>query len=240
VSYLAAAVLVATLPRTARGARAQRPRLLVPSRPTLALMTVDGLMSMWQVMLNVGLPLWVLQATAASPALVAVLYATNTVLAVALQTRVSRSVRSYAGAARAQRAAGHLLAFACLGLAAAALGGRTVATAVLCVAVTCLTFGELLKVSAAWEITFVLAPPRREAEFFATYGLGKVAFQICGPVLITAVVLALGSAGWLALGIAFVLASAATPLAAGRALTRPVAVRAPRRRPPTLLAAPAR
>jgi hypothetical protein len=193
------------------------------------------------VMLNVGLPLWLLEGTAAPPALVAVLYGTNTVLAVALQARISRSVGSYARAARAQRAAGYLLAAACVGLAAAALGGRTVAAVVLCAAVMCLTFGELLKVSAAWEITFRLAPPRREAEFFATYGLGRVAFQICGPVLITAGVLALVSAGWLLLGIAFVLAGAVTPLAARRALAGPVASRPPRDRPTLApLAAPAR
>ena len=188
-------------------------------------------------MLNVGLPLWVLQATAAPPALVAVLYATNTILAVVLQARISRSVAGYAGAARAQNAAGWLLAVSCAALAAAAFGGGTAATVLLCAAVTCLTFGELLKVSAAWEITFTLAPARREAEFFATYGLGKVAFQICGPVLITAVVLALGSAGWLLLAIAFVLASGATPLAARRALARPVSARPPSNRPPTLAVA---
>jgi hypothetical protein len=238
-SYLAAAALVATLPRPEPAGRAERPRLLVPSRPTVALMTVDGLMSMWQVMLNVGLPLWLLQATAAPPALVAVLYASNTVLAVALQARLSRSVHGYGGAARAQRAAGYLLAASCAGLAAAALGGPGFATAALCAAVVCLSLGELLKVSAAWEITFTLAPDRRQAEFFATYGLGRVAFQVCGPILITAVVLALGSGGWLLLGCAFVLAGAFTPLAARRALARPVS--APRDRPPTIapLAAPA-
>jgi MFS family permease len=239
VSYLIAAALVATLPRPERAARARRPRLLVPSRPTLALMIVDGLMSMWQVMLNVGLPLWLLQATAAPRALVAVLYATNTVIAVALQARASRSVRGYAGAARAQQAAGYLLAASCAGLAAAVLGGPGVATAALCAAVACLSFGELLKISAAWEITFTLAPARRQAEFFATYGLGRVAFQVCGPVLITGVVLAVGSAGWLLLACAFVLASAVTPLAARRALARPV--RGPRNHPPAIapLAAPA-
>jgi hypothetical protein len=79
-----------------------RPRLLRPSAATSALIGIDGLMSMWQVVLNVGLPLWILQATAASPAVVAVLYAINTVVAVALQARVSRAVGTYAAAVRAQ------------------------------------------------------------------------------------------------------------------------------------------
>jgi hypothetical protein len=53
--------------------------------------------------------------------------------------------------------------------------------------------------AAAWQITYTLAPPRPSAEFFATYGLGSVATGILGPVLVTSVVFALGSAGRLAL-----------------------------------------
>jgi hypothetical protein len=140
---------------------------------------------------------------------------------------VSRSIRTYVGAARAQRLAGLLLAACCVCLAAAVLGGRGVSTAVLCVAVLCLTLGELFKVSAAWQITFALAPAGRSAEFFATYGLGKVAFQVGGPVLITAGVLALGTAGWLLLAAAFVIGSLVTPAVARRARARPVVSRAP-------------
>ena len=209
------------------------PPLLVPSPATAALITVDGLMSMWTVVLNVGLPLWVLQPTSASPALVAVLYATNTVLAVLLQTRVSRRVRTYLRAAQAQRLAGFLLAACCACLAASALGGRELSSVVLLAAVVCLTLAELLKASAAWEITFTLAPAARAAEFYATYGLGRVACQVCGPVLITAVVLALGSPGWLLLAAVFVLGGALTPPMARRARARPVIARTPPGEPPS-------
>ena len=123
-SYLLAAAIVATLPRAQpRRTPQSRRTLLRPAAPTTALIAIDGVMSMWNVVLNIGLPLWVLQATAASPAIVAVLYGTNTVLAVLLQTRVSRRVGSYARAARAQWLAGLLLAVCCIALAAAASGG---------------------------------------------------------------------------------------------------------------------
>jgi hypothetical protein len=59
------------------------------------------------------------------------------------------------------------------------------------------------------------------------YGLGGVATEILGPVLVTSVVLALGSAGWLVLATVFVVAGAVTPPAARRALARPVAPRRP-------------
>jgi hypothetical protein len=230
VSYLAAAGLVATLPRRRPAPRA-RAGLLIPSAPTTALIGVDGLMSMWVVVLNVGLPLWILQATPAAPALVAVLYATNTVLAVLFQQRASRLVRSYVDAAVAQRAAGVLLATTCACLAASATHSRPAATLLLVLAVLTLTAAELLKASAAWQITFTLAPPARAAEFFATYGLGRMAAQIGGPLLVTAVVLALGSPGWLLLGALFLAAAAATPPLARAARARPTAARRPPRAP---------
>jgi MFS transporter len=233
-SYLLAAAIVATVPRRRPTHLAgARRRLLVPSAPTAALITISGLMAMWQVVLNVGLPLWILAATSASPALVAVLYATNTVLAVLLQTRVSRRVATYLRAAQAQRLAGFLLAACCACLAASAFGGRGLSTLVLVVAVLCLTLGELLSASAGWQITFTLAPAARSAEFFATYGLGRLACQVCGPTLITAVVLALGSPGWLMLGVLFVVGALATPPMARQARARPVVARTPPADPPS-------
>jgi Major Facilitator Superfamily len=221
-SYLVAAAIVATLPRREPAAVARR-RLLVPSAATTGLIAIDGLMSMWSVVLNVGLPLWILRSTAASPALVAVLYATNTALAVALQMRVGRRLRTYLDAAQAQRLAGLLLAACCACLAVSAFGGSVTSTAALVAAVVCLTLAELLKAAAAWRITFTLAPRARSAEFFATYGLGRIACQVAGPVLITSVVLALGAPGWLLLGALFAVGAALTPPLAELARRRPVA-----------------
>jgi hypothetical protein len=181
--------------------------------------------TMWtnQVLLNVAIPLWLVQATDAPHWLLAWLFGTNTVLAVLLQTRVSRHVPTFSAAAQAQRLAGLLLAGCCACLALSAFGGRALATAALAAAILCLTLSELLKASAAWQITFALAPPGRAAEFFATYRLGATACQVLGPIAITAGVLALGSAGWALLGLVFVLAGLATPPLARRARTRPVA-----------------
>ena len=134
--------------------------------------------------------------------------------------------------AQAQRAAGVLLAACCACLAGSAVGSRELSTLLLVAAVLCLTAGELLKASAAWQITFTLAPPARAAEFFATYGLGRVAAQIGGPVLVTAVVLALGSAGWLLLAAVFVAGAGVTPPLARAARARPVVARRPPREQP--------
>jgi len=226
-SYLLAAAIVATFPRDAAAARsATRRRLLIPSPATVAMIGINGLMSMWLVILNVGIPLWIVSATSVPRPLVAILYATNTAVAVCAQGRVARVVRSYERAAHAQRLAGLLLAACCGCLAASTLTGATVSTIVLIAAVLLLSGGELLCVSSAWEVSFTLAPADRSAEFFATYGLGRAASQVGGPILITSVVLALGIPGWLALAGLFLIGAAATPLLARRARARPLVERA--------------
>ena len=212
------------------GGSAARQRLLVPSATT-ALIGVDGLMSMWVVgpqrrPAAVDPPGHPRRPRAGRDPLRHQHGPRRP-----LPAESSRLVRTYVDAARAQRAAGVLLATTCGCLAASTTGSRTGATLLLIAAVLTLTAAELLKASAAWQITFTLAPPARAAEFFATYGLGRMAAQIGGPVLVTAVVLALGSPGWLLLAALFLAGAAATPPLARAARARPEAARRPPRDP---------
>ena len=222
-SYLLAGLIVATLPAsTSPAGPAAHRRLLIPSPATATMISINGLMSLWVVILNVGLPLWVVDSTAAPRALVAILYGTNTVVAIFVQAWVARWVSSYLRAARAQRLAGVMLALCCGCLAGSAFASSTAATILLVAAVLCLSSGELLTVSSAWEVSFRLAPDGRSAEFFATYGLGRAGSQVLGPILITAAVLALGVPGWVALAGLFIVGGLITPLTAQRALDHPL------------------
>jgi MFS family permease len=228
-SYLIAGVIVASLPAEPPVEHSvMRRRLLIPSPATAAMIAINGLMSLWVVILNVGLPLWIVESTAAPRALVAILYGTNTVVAIFVQARVARWVSSYLRAAQAQRLAGIALALCCGCLAGSALAGTAVASTVLLVAgVLCLSAGELLTVSSAWEVSFRLAPDGRSAEFFATYGLGRAGSQVVGPVIITVAVLALGVPGWLSLAALFIVGGLITPLMARRALEHTLVLRRP-------------
>lgn len=227
-SYLLAGLVVATLPAgvPAEGPQERR-RLLVPSPATAVMISINGLMSLWVMILNIGLPLWVVAATPAPRALVAILYGTNTVVAIFVQAPVARWVSSYLRAVRAQRLAGVMLALCCGCLAGAAFAGPAAATALLIAGVLCLSGGELLTVSSAWEVSFRLAPEGRSAEFFATYALGLAGSQVLGPMLITGAVLALGVPGWIALAGLFIMGGLITPLAARRALEHPLRIRKP-------------
>jgi MFS family permease len=227
-SYLLAGIIVATLPAASSpAAPVSRRRLLVPSPATATMIGINGLMSLWVVILNIGLPLWIVDSTTAPRALAAILYGTNTVVAIFVQARVARWVSSYLRAAHAQRLAGVMLALCCGCIASSAFTGSAAATVLLAAGVLCLSGGELLTVSSAWQVSFKLAPVGRSAEFFATYGLGRAGSQVAGPILMTVAVLALGVPGWLALGGLFVIGGLITPWVAHRAYDHPLIGRKP-------------
>ena len=66
------------------------------NRGFLALMTCDGVLGTNQVLLNIVIPLWLVEETDAPRVLLAWLFGTNTVMAVLLQVAAARGVNSVA------------------------------------------------------------------------------------------------------------------------------------------------
>ena len=66
---------------------------MLRNRGFLAMSFCDGILGTNQVLLNVVIPLWLVQETDAPRVLLAWLFGTNTVLAVLLQVPASRGVR---------------------------------------------------------------------------------------------------------------------------------------------------
>ncbi|HEV2796877.1 MAG TPA: MFS transporter [Nocardioides sp.] len=71
------------------------------NRAFLALMTGDGVLGSNQVLLNIVIPLWLVEETDAPRVLLAWLFGTNTVMAVLLQVAAARGVDSVARSLRA-------------------------------------------------------------------------------------------------------------------------------------------
>ena len=100
------------------------------------------------------------------------------------------------------------MASACLGFAVAPAVQGTATTAVLAASILLLTLGELFQVGAAWALSFAVAPAESRNVYLSVFGMGRtIGGRVAGPLVMTGVVLALGSRGWIAL--AFLLMSAA-------------------------------
>ena len=111
--------------RTRRGSARRKPTRRQPTRTArtpgalrnrgfLALNACDGVLGTNQVLLNVVIPLWLVQETDAPRVLLAWLFGTNTVMAVLLQVAAARGVDSVGASLRASRISAGFFVLSCL------------------------------------------------------------------------------------------------------------------------------
>ncbi|HZM76198.1 MAG TPA: MFS transporter [Candidatus Limnocylindrales bacterium] len=179
---------------------------------------VNGLLVLHATMLTIGVPIWVVSATKAPNVAVPGLLILNTALVVLLQVRLGKGNETLDAGIRTSRRAGLTLALGSMAVAAAALApDPTTAVIVLTVAITLHTLGEIWQSVGNWSLSYSMAVPGSESEHIAVFEFGFLIQSVVGPALITGVVLALGTTGWLGLAVVF---------AAAALLVRPVALRA--------------
>ncbi|MFD9408172.1 MFS transporter [Streptomyces sp. NPDC059989] len=219
VSFLAAAALVwrTREPRghgrvAARAGDAEgegRPAAGRPDPPSpwrdrgyLRFVLLDIAMSLDDSILNVGLPLWLVEHTEAPHALVPAVLVINTVLVVVLQLRVSAKVREPRQAAAAAVAYGLTMLVCCAVLAASTGAGAWAASIALLAAAALVTAAELIRSVSSWELAVSLAPEEAKASYLGVAGMSQSVQKAAGPLLLTGAVMAAGPAGWLVLGTA--------------------------------------
>jgi MFS family permease len=205
------------------GSARSGPRGVFRDPPFLTVAVLSGLVSIYDTVLVVGLPLWIAHHTDAPPPVFAGLMITNTLLVVLFQVRAARGVDTVPNARRAltQGALGGAVACAIFGVTAWTDSGL-VAGALLAGGVLLLTAGELRASAADWALRFELAHPQAQGEYGAIHSLGSTVRSISGPVLVAYLLGTWTGLGWLALVVMFVaLAVAIQPVVAWAQRTRP-------------------
>jgi len=234
LSFLGYAVAAARLPSV----RALPPEPGAPrfgalrDGPYVALAAICGVLTLCWAMLSTALPLWVAGHTEAPRATSGLIVVVSSVAIAALQVRAARAATRPAAAARVAVLSGAALAAACVLFAVASGPAAHVAAALLLAGGIAHVAGELLFVAASWGLSVPLMPDGRAGQYQGVFATGQAAALAVAPLLMTAVVVGWGRAGWLALGALFVLATLPAPAIARRALrARETAPRAAVRRP---------
>ncbi|MFJ4816063.1 MFS transporter [Streptomyces sp. NPDC088801] len=222
----AATVCCLGLPERRRGQVVRqdtvRLRQALHDRPYLALSLLYGLLAVGDIVLRVGIPLWVVAHAALPKGLGAWLYGLNAVLVVGLQVRLSRGAESFAGTRRLLLLSGTTAALSCAAVAAGGTGGALPGTAALVAAVLLLSLAELWSSAAGWKLRFDLAPDHAQGTWGGLFALGSSVNLVLGPAAVTLLVSHYGAAGWLLLGLGFLGVAALCPPALAWALrTRP-------------------
>ncbi|WP_406831016.1 MFS transporter [Pedococcus sp. KACC 23699] len=184
------------------------PRLAVlRDTPYVVVTLLTGVVAMHFVVMEVGIPLWISEHTAAPTAMVAALLVLNTVAVTLFQVRMTRGVDGVAESSRALVHGALWIAGAFAVIATSGWLGPVGAAVVLVVGAAIHVVGEMRSSGGQWGVQMGLAPQERQGQYQGFAGLGFSLSNVVAPTLITVLCIEWGWPGWLVLG-AIVLAAA--------------------------------
>ncbi|WP_052229628.1 MFS transporter [Streptomyces sp. CT34] len=184
--------------------------------PFLTFAALDGLLSTHALLLDVVLPLWVVQHTSAPRWMSAALLVVNTVLVVAVQTRAARGTDTPERAAKASFQGAGCVAAACLVFALTSGAALIPACALLALGALAHALGEVRQSAGSWSLAFDLAPDHAQGQYQGTHAMGTDLGRMFAPALFTWLVLGHGAPGWVALAAGFALLGLAMPALVAR------------------------
>ncbi|WP_322921009.1 MFS transporter [Nocardioides renjunii] len=189
------------------------------NRAFLALMTGDGVLGTNQVLLNIVIPLWLVEETDAPRVLLAWLFGTNTVMAVLLQVAAARGVDSVARSLRASYISAGFFVLSCAIVLVThdTLGWLTIFLVWL--GHVTVTGAELFQSAGSWGFQSELTDPDQRAEYQGAAHIGHTAGSVWAPALFTWLALEQGSLGWVVIA-AIVVVSTLTMAPSARAAER--------------------
>ncbi len=201
VSFLIAALMlwsirVTQLITVGKSAKGTRPTLVADAR-YIAAAVLNGVLSVHLWLLPLALPLLIVMHTKVPIGTFGILFMLNTVMAVLLQARFSRSADKLRGAVTCAVLAGASLA--AFGVVAYLMGQVhlvVLATALAVVATVLITFGEMWQSAAGWTISYELARPERRAQYLSTFQMGTAVQAAAAPWVLTHLVMT-NPHGWL-------------------------------------------
>ncbi|MFJ2192371.1 MFS transporter [Kitasatospora sp. NPDC087861] len=168
--------------------------------PFLVVTVLNAVLGLQFAVLEVGVPLWIVQDTDAPRITVAGTLIVNTLLVIALQVRATRGTEDRATAARLCGRAGLLLAASCLVIALAHGLPTIVAAVVVLGGVALQSLAEVLGQAGGWALSYDLAGERDHGAYQGVYNAGSAAALMAGPALVSTAVIGFGLVGWAVLG----------------------------------------
>lgn len=226
------AAMVSFLPTVARAPRAKGDlEMMGPAalrNPGFVVLAMcNGVLGSNQVLLNVVVPLWLVERTDVPQVLLAWLFGTNTVLAVALQVRASRGSETVPGALRAVRWSGWAFVVSCGLMAVTHETIGWVSIVLIWAGHITITGAELWQSAASWGFASELSDHRRLGDYQGVWGMGHQVESIVFPALFTFLALEWGAPGWGVIAVIAVAAAVACHPAARAAERHLVKVGAP-------------
>ncbi len=169
--------------------------------------TLSGVQSTNQVLLNVVIPLWLVQETDAPRVLLAWLFGTNTVLAVLFQVRASRGSETVPGALRASKVSAGFFVASCLVVLVTHSTVGWVTILLVWLGHVTVTGAELFQSAGSWGFQSELSDPGRRGEYQGVNRVGSAMGTLWAPAAYTWLAMNLHAVGWLVIAAVVVVAT---------------------------------
>jgi MFS family permease len=179
------------------------------NRGYLFMSICDGVLATHQVLLNVVIPLWLVEETDAPPVLLAWLFGTNTVMAVALQVAAARGVVTVSDSLRAQRRGACFFVLSCGIVLVTHDTVGWVTIALVWLGHVTVTGAELFNSAGDWGLQAELSDPARRGEYQGLTQLGYTVGSVWAPAAYTFLAMEWGPSGWLVIAAIIVVAAIA-------------------------------
>jgi MFS family permease len=162
-----------------------------------------------QVILNVVIPLWLVDKTDAPWVILSLLFGTNTVMCIVLPMAAAKGVKDVTTALRAIRISTVFFVISCVITLSTheTIGVWTILLFFL--GHITLTGGELYLSAASWTFEAELMDPRRRGEYQGAAELTGTLGRVWAPAAFTFLAMGWGATGWLVIAGVFVVAAAA-------------------------------
>ena len=170
-----------------------------------------------QVLLNIVIPLWLVQETDAPRVLLAFLFGTNTVMCIFLPMAAARGVKDVTTALRAIRFSMTFFVASCLITLYTHDTVGWVTISLVWLGHVTVTGAELYLSAASWSFEAELMDPRRRGEYQGAAELSGTLGRVWAPALYTFLAMTWGPAGWLVIAAIVVVATAGLHPSARRA-----------------------
>jgi MFS family permease len=203
IGTIGAGLLYSSLPHIAPAPeRAEgEPRLgVLRDLPYVVVTFLAGIIAMHFVIIEVGIPLWIAEHTAAPKSMVAVLLVLNTAAVALFQVRLARGSDTVMSSVRLAVYGAALIAGGFVIISFASGAGRTAAILILLVGSGVHVVGEMLTSGASWGVSMGLAPVERQGQYQGFAGLGFSIANVAAPTLTTLLCIEWGRPGWFVLG----------------------------------------
>lgn len=194
-------------------------RSALRNRGYVAMAVLGGILGTHQVLLNVVIPLWLVEETDAPRVLLAWLFGTNTVMAVLLQVAAARGITTVADSLRAQRRGAFFFVLSCGIVLVTHDTVGWVTILLVWVGHVTVTGAELFQSAGEWGLQAELSDPARRGEYQGVSQLGYTLGTVWAPALYTFLAMEWGAQGWLVIA-AIVLVAAVLIHPAARAAER--------------------